>query len=144
MKTGIPGKPSKDYRIRWSEKIYRLHQGGVTNHGPRGAAVFEIVIFPPGAQDGEVIYVAPAPAPAAGTLLAILEGRGGAPEAALKGIAASIQDAYFDFVISAGAKTEADLADLAWALVRQKQPRFNPPDETPSSGRWSDISIQEE
>jgi len=144
MKTGIEGKPSKTYSIRWSEKIYRLHQGGVMNHGPRGAAVFEIVLFPPGAQDGEVIYAAQAPAPAADTLQAILEGQGGAPEAALKGIAASIKDAYFDFAISADLKEPADLADLAWALVQLKKPRFNPPEGTPHSGRWSEIDIQEE
>jgi hypothetical protein len=144
MKTGISGKPSKTYRIRWSDKIYRLHQGGVMNHGPRGAAVFEIVLYPPGAQDGEVIYAAHAPAPAADTLLAILEGRGGAPEAALKGIAASIADAYFDFAISADLKEEADLADLAWALVQKKKPRFNPWESAAHSGRWSEIDILEE
>jgi hypothetical protein len=143
MKTGIPGKPAKAYHIRWSEKIYRLHQGGVMNHGPRGAAVFEIVLFPPGAQDGEVIYAAQAPAPAADTLQAILEGRGGAPAEALKGIAEGIKDAYFDFAISAELQEEADLADLAWALVRQKQPRLNPLEGTAHSGRWSDIEIIE-
>jgi hypothetical protein len=144
MLTGNSGKPSKAYSIRWSDKIYRLHQGGVMNHGPRGAAVFEIVLFPPGAQDGEVIYVAHAPAPAAETLQAILDGQGGAPEEALKGIAASIKDAYFDFAISADLKEEADLADLAWALVQAKKPRFNPLEGTPHSGRWSDIEIKEE
>jgi len=145
MQTEMTGKPSRTYRIRWSEKIYRFHENGISNHGPRAGAVFEIVLYPPGAEDGEVVYVGRVPqgGDCSMVLNAIRTGSGGASPAALKGIAENLANAYFDYVASGDLSSDQDLADLAQALVAQKKPRFNQPEDHPASGRWSEVKIEE-
>jgi hypothetical protein len=146
METGVIDRPEKEYRIRFSEKIYRLHEGGIMNHAPEGRGLFEIVFFPPGAADGEVVYVGRAEGPNGdcATLLAgIQSGRHGASPEALVGILRGLEHAYFDYLEDVGDYSDEDLADVAWALVQQKKPRFNAPDEHPHSGRWSEITLAE-
>ena len=61
METGVAGKPSRTFKVRFTEKIYRLHFGGIMNHAPRGAGIYELVVFAPGAEDGTVLYVGQVP-----------------------------------------------------------------------------------
>jgi hypothetical protein len=145
MMTGLEGKPSKEFKIKWTERIYRLHLTGIGNHAPRAAGVFEIVLFPPGAEDGEVIYVGyePEGGSVAQTLTAIFENRGGMPAEKLKVLQENIANAYFDAVSVADIENNEDLMDLAWAVVNQKKPRLNDPKEQAHSGRFSSIGYME-
>src|SRR5258708_3788494 len=113
MQTGMEGKPSKTYEIQWSEKIYRLHEGGINNHGPRGAGIFEIVLFPPGAEDGEVIYVGQARKDSgiAQTLNQIRLGQGGASPEQLKVIQENMANAYFDALVAGNIESDEDFSD---------------------------------
>ncbi len=145
MNTGLEGKPSREFHIRFTERIYRLHLTGVTNHSPRGAGVFEIVLFPPGASDGEILYVGVEKEGGSvyETLKAVIEGRGGLPPDALKTVQENISNAYFDAVSSGDFENGEDLADLAWALVQTKKPRLNDLQSQPHSGRYGSISYKE-
>lgn len=143
--TGQAGKPAKTFKIRFTERIYRLHLGGIMNHAPRGSGIFELVLFPRGAEDGTVLYVGHVPTggSVAEHLQAILEGRGGLPEAKLAAVKEALADLYFDAVLSADCESEADWQDLAWAIVQAKQPKLNEGPAEPHSGRYGEISYEE-
>jgi hypothetical protein len=144
MKTGVEGKPSKTYEIRWSERIYRLHETGIQNHGPRVAGLFEIVLFPPGAADGEVLFVGVARTETIAEALTQLRlGTGGASTQVLHEIQHNMGFAYFDALVAGDVESHEDLVDIAWAVVQEKKPRMNPVKDQPHSGRYSDISIKE-
>jgi hypothetical protein len=145
MKTGIEGKPSREFQIRWTERIYRLHLTGIGNHAPRGAGVFEIVLFPPGAEDGEVLYVGyePAKASVAARLQAIFENRGGLEAHDLKIAQDNLANAYFDAISVADVESDEDLMDLAWAVASAKKPRLNDLAKQSHSGRYSEITYKE-
>jgi hypothetical protein len=145
MKTGMEGKGERKFQIRWTERIYRLHQTGIGNHAPRGAGVFEIVLFPPGAEDGEVLYVGweKQGGNVAARLAAIFENRGGLEPAQLKVLQENLGDAYFDAVSVGDMENDDDLLDLAWAVVQKKKPRLNQAEKEPHSGRYSDIDYIE-
>ena len=133
MKTGIEGKPGREFQIRWTERIYRLHLTGVGNHAPPAAGVYEIVLFPPGAQDGEVIFVG-------------YEGKGGSVAARLREFiekGQELEHAYFDAVSVSDVESDDDLMDLAWAVAQMKKPRLNSLEKQPHSGRYSDLSYKE-
>jgi hypothetical protein len=139
------GKPIKTFKIRFTERIYRLHLGGIMNHAPRGGGIFELVLFPRGAEDGTVLYVGHVPqgGSIAEHLQAIIEARGGLDDERLKAVHEKLADLYFDAVLSADCADEADWTDLAWAIVKAKQPALNPLDKQPHSGRYSDVSYEE-
>ena len=143
MKTGLEGKPSKEFQIRWTERIYRLHLTGIGNHAPKGAGVFEIVLFPPGADDGEVLFVGhePMQGSVSARLQAIFENRGGLPPEKLKVVQENLGNAYFDAVSTGNLESDEDLADLAWAVAQVKKPRLNGGE--PHSGRFSEVSYKE-
>jgi len=145
MNTGLADKPSRTFKIRFTERIYRLHAGGVTNHAPRGAGIFELVEFPPGAEDGKVLYIGhiTAGGSIADILLSIIEGRAGLPEEKLKAVQERMANLYFDAVLEADCASEADWRDLAWALVQAKTPALNDPKAQPHSDRFSDISFED-
>lgn len=138
-------KPSRIFRLRFTERIYRLHLGGIMNHAPRGGGVFELVLFPRGAEDGTVLYVGHVPqgGSIAEHLQAIVEVRGGLDQARLDAVQARMEDLYFDAVLSADCADEADWQDLAWALVKAKRPALNPLEQQPHSGRYSDVTVEE-
>jgi hypothetical protein len=137
--------PKKTFKIRFTERIYRLHLGGIMNHAPRGGGVYELVEFVPGAEDGTVLYVGHVPAGGsiAEHLQAIVEGRGGLDEERLKAVQARMAHLYFDAVLTADCADEADWQDLAYAIVAAKKPELNPLAGQPHSGRYSDLSYEE-
>ena len=145
MNTGIAGKPSKEFQIRWTERIYRLHLTGIGNHAPKGAGVFEIGLFPPGAEDGEVIFAGfeTMGGSVASRLAAIFENRGGLPPEKLKAVQENLANAYFDAVSTANIEGDEDLMDLAWAVAQVKKPRLNDAASEPHSGRFSAITYKE-
>ncbi|HTB21570.1 MAG TPA: hypothetical protein VK914_02570 [bacterium] len=145
MNTGIAGKPARTFHIRFTERIYRLHLGGIMNHAPRGGGIFELVEFPPDAEDGKVLYVGHIPqgGSIAEHLQAIVENRGGLPPEKLEAVHARMANLYFDAVLSADCESEADWQDLAWALVHAKTPPLNDPLSQPKSGRYSDIGFED-
>ena len=135
----------REFTIRWTERIYRLHLTGIGNHAPKGAGVFEIVLFPPGAEDGEVIYVGhePSTGSVAARLQAIFEGRGGLEPEALKDVQANLMNAYFDAVSVADVASDEDLMDLAWAVAQKKRPRLNDLTAQTHSGRYGKVTFKE-
>jgi len=145
MKTGGPG-PAREFTLRFTERIYRLHEAGINNHAPRGAGVFEIVLFPPGAEDGEVLYVGSCGSgeSVAAQLRAIREGSGGMDAPSLRVVQENLANAYFDAVSDSDANSDDDRIDLAWALVQAKHPRLNSPERQAHSGRFSEISYREQ
>ncbi len=145
MRTGIEGKPDREFHIRFTERIYRLHLTGIGNHAPPSAGVFEIVLFPPGAEDGEVIYVGfePQGGSVSARLKAIFENRGGLEPAALADVQANLANAYFDAVSVADVESDQDLMDLAWAVCQAKKPRLNDLGAQSHSGRFSSIRFSE-
>lgn len=145
METGIEGKASREFQIKWTDRIYRLHLTGIGNHAPRGGGVFEIVLFPPGAEDGEVIYVGHEGqgGSVAATLSSIFENRGGLPQDKLRVVQENLANAYFDAVSFSDAASDEDLMDLAWAVVQVKKPRLNEPVQQANSGRFSAIAYKE-
>lgn len=138
-------KPKRTFKIRFTERIYRLHLGGIMNHAPRGSGVFELVEFAPGAEDGTVLYVGHVPhgGSVAEHLQAIVEARGGLDEARLKEVHARMANLYFDAVLTADCESEEDWTDLAYAIVAAKRPPLNPLASQPHSGRYGDISYEE-
>jgi hypothetical protein len=136
---------AREFAIKWTERIYRLHLTGIGNHAPPGPGVFEIVLFPPGAEDGEVLYVGfePQGGSVAATLKAMAEGRGGMPPEKLEILRQNMANAYFDAVSVADVENDADLMDLAYAVVQSKKPRLNELAEQPQSGRYSSLSYRE-
>jgi hypothetical protein len=137
--------PKKTFKIRFTERIYRLHLGGIMNHAPRGAGIFELVEFVPGAEDGTVLYVGHVPqgGSIAEHLQAIVEGRGGLEDAKLQAVQARMAHLYFDAVLAADCHSEDDWTDLAFAIVTAKKPELNPLASQPHSGRYSDIAYEE-
>ncbi len=137
--------PKKTFKIRFTERIYRLHLGGIMNHAPRGSGIYELVEFVPGAEDGTVLYVGHVPAGGsiAEHLQAILEARGPLDDAKLKAIHERMAHLYFDAVLTADCQSDEDWQDLAYAIVAAKQPPLNPLASQPHSGRYSDISYEE-
>jgi hypothetical protein len=135
----------KEFQIRWTDRIYRLHLTGIGNHAPRGSGIFEIVLFPPGAEDGEVLYVGveKSGGSVAATLSAIFENKGGLPEEKLKVVHENLANAYFDAVSVANVESDEDLLDLAWAIVQKKKPRLNEPVQQANSGRFDEIKYSE-
>jgi hypothetical protein len=145
MTTQAGGKPGRQFKIRFTERIYRLHFGGIMNHAPRGGGIYELVEFPPGAEDGKVLYVGHIPqgGSIAEHLQAIVEGRGGLPQDKLEAIQARMADLYFDAVLEADCDSEDDWKDLAWGLVKAKGPALNDLAAQPNSGRWGDITVED-
>ena len=141
--TGLAGLPSRHFKIRFTERIYRLHQTGIQNHAPRGGGIFELVKFAPGDEDGTVLYVGYQPQ--AGSIAVILQGifdgTGGLPSAALAAAREQLANLYHDAVLVADCQGEEDWKDLAWAIIQAKQPPLNGPAE--HSGRYSTISYEE-
>jgi hypothetical protein len=136
---------NKEFNIKWTDRIYRLHLTGIGNHAPKGPGVFEIVLFPPGAEDGEVLYVGyeGSGGSVSSTLAAIFENRGGLPAEKLQVVQENLANAYFDAVAVADVEGDDDLKDLTWAIVQAKKPRLNEPVQQPKTGRFSVISYKE-
>jgi hypothetical protein len=145
FETGVAGKPSRTFKIRFTERIYRLHQTGIQNHAPRGGGIFELVVFPRGAEDGTVLYIGHEPqgGSVAGVLQAIFEGTGGLAPEKLAQAQAHLGDLYHDAVLVADCQDEDDWQDLAWALVQAKKPALNDLSLQPQSGRYSSIGYEE-
>jgi len=145
MNTGAAGKPARKFKIRFTERIYRLHFGGIMNHAPRGGGIYELVEFPAGAEDGTVLYIGHVPqgGSIAEHLQAIFEGRGGLPEAKLAAVKARMADLYFDAVLTADCDGEADWQDLAWALIQARKPALNEAGAEPHSGRFGSIDVED-
>jgi hypothetical protein len=141
----VSEKPKRHFKIRFTDRIYRLHVGGIMNHAPRGSGVFELVEFKPGAEDGTVIYVGHVPqgGSIAEFLEAIVEKRGGLDEAKLAAVHERMANLYFDAVLVADCADDHDWQDLAYALCAAKQPLLNPLASQAHSGRYSDISYEE-
>jgi len=76
-------------------------------------------------------------------LQAIIENRGGLPEAQLLVVQSKMADLYYDAVLVADCVDEQDWQDLAWALVQAKRPELNPAAAQPHSGRYSDVAFEE-
>jgi hypothetical protein len=136
---------AKHFKIRFTERIYRLHLGGIMNHAPRGSGIFELVLFPRGAEDGTVLYVGHVPAggSVAEHLQAIFEGRGGMPDEKLAAVKEAMADLYFDAVLTADCESDDDWKDLAWAIVQAKKPKLNAGASEPNSGRYANITYEE-
>jgi hypothetical protein len=143
--TGVAGKPARLFKIRFTERIYRLHQTGIQNHAPRGGGIFELVAFPRGAEDGTVLYVGHEPqgGSIAGVLQGVFDGTGGLPPGKLAQAREQLADLYHDAVLVADCQGEEDWTDLAWALVQSKKPPLNDPAAQPQSGRYSSIGYEE-
>ena len=145
--TGLDAaKPERQFKIRFTERIYRLHQTGIQNHAPRGGnSIFELVVFPRGAEDGTVLYVGvePPEGSAAATLQAIFDGTGGLPADQLAVAQQHLADLYHDAVLVADCQGPEDWQDLAWAIVQAKKPTLNDPAKQPHSGRYSRIGYEE-
>lgn len=143
MNTGTTGKPARKFKISFTERIYRLHFGGIMNHAPRGGGIYELVEFPPEAEDGKVLYVGLVPqgGSIAEHLQAIIENRGGLPEDKLKAVHERMANLYFDAVSTSDCDGEEDWQDLAWALIQTKTPALNDPAQ--HSGRFGDISYED-
>jgi hypothetical protein len=134
----------KTFKIRFTERIYRLHLGGIMNHAPRCGGVFELVEFVPGAEDGTVLYVGQVPqgGSIAATLQAIVEQSGGLPPEKLAQVQARMAHLYFDAVLTADCADEQDWQDLAWAIIQAKKPVLNDPGR-PHSGRYETVAYEE-
>jgi hypothetical protein len=143
--TGVAGLPSRVFKIRFTERIYRLHQTGIMNHAPRGGGIFELVVFPRGAEDGTVLYIGREPqgGSVAALLQQVFEGTGGLPPAKLAVAQEKLADLYHDAVLVADCHDEDDWKDLAWALVQAKKPQLNDLASQPHSGRYSSIAYEE-
>jgi hypothetical protein len=142
----MPEKPKRHFKIRFTERIYRLHMGGIMNHAPRGAGVFELVEFKPGAEDGTVIYVGQVPQ--GGSIAEFLEAivgksGGGLTDEQLAAVHERMAHLYFDAVLVADCADDADWQDLAYAICATKKPLLNPLASQPHSGRYSDITYEE-
>lgn len=145
FETGLSDKPARDFKIRFTERIYRLHLTGIQNHAPRGGGIFELVVFPRGAEDGTILYIGhePAGGSIAGRLVGIVENTGGLPPEKLAVAQSHMADLYHDAVLTADCTSEEDWQDLAWALVQAKKPTLNDPKEQTHSGRFSRIGYEE-
>jgi hypothetical protein len=143
--TGLAGKPPREFKIRFTERIYRLHATGIQNHAPRGGGIFELVVFPRGAEDGRVLYIGHEPqgGSVARVLQGVFEGSGGLEPEKLAVAQAHLADLYHDAVLVADCDSEADWQDLAWALVQAKKPELNDLNSQPHSGRYSAIGFEE-
>jgi hypothetical protein len=143
--TGLAGKPERTFKVRFTERIYRLHETGINNHAPRGGGIFELVVFPRGAEDGTILYIGHEPA--GGSIAARLQGvfsnSGGLPPEQLAVAQSHLADLYHDAVLTADCASEEDWQDLAWALVQAKKPTLNDPAQQPHSGRFSSIGYEE-
>jgi hypothetical protein len=136
---------AKHFKIRFTERIYRLHLTGIQNHAPRGGGIFELVVFPRGAEDGTILYIGHEPAGGSitGRLVGIVENTGGLEPAQLAVAQSHMADLYHDAVLTADCTSEEDWQDLAWALVQAKKPTLNDPKEQTHSGRFSRIGYEE-
>ena len=145
FETGLTDKPSRSFKIRFTERIYRLHLTGIQNHAPRGGGIFELVVFPRGAEDGTVLYIGhePQTGSVAGVLQQVFEGSGGLPAEKLAVAQEKLADLYHDAVLVADCQSEDDWKDLAWALVQAKKPQLNDLAAQPHSGRYSTIGYEE-
>ncbi len=143
--TGLAGKPVRDFKIRFTERIYRLHQTGIQNHAPRGGGIFELVVFPRGAEDGTILYIGHEPqgGSIAAKLQGVFEGSGGLEPEKLAVAQSHLADLYHDAVLTADCSSEEDWQDLAWALVQAKKPTLNDPSQQSHSGRFSRIGYEE-
>jgi hypothetical protein len=143
--TGTTDKPARVFHIRFTERIYRLHQTGIQNHAPRGGGIFELVVFPRGAEDGTVLYIGHEPqgGSIAGVLQGVFDGTGGLPADKLAVAQQHLADLYHDAVLVADCQSEDDWKDLAWALVQAKKPQLNDLSAQPHSGRYSSIGYEE-
>lgn len=145
FETGLVDKPTRDFKIRFTERIYRLHLTGIQNHAPRGGGIFELVVFPRGAEDGTILYIGhePQSGSIAAKLQAVVENTGGLDPERLAVAQSYMADLYHDAVLTADCASEEDWQDLAWALVQAKKPTLNDPSAQPRSGRFSRIGYEE-
>lgn len=145
FETGLTALPSRVFKIRFTERIYRLHQTGIMNHAPRGGGIFELVVFPRGAEDGSVLYVGHEAqgGSVASTLQKIFEGSGGLPADKLAVAQQHLGDLYHDAVLTADCQSEDDWKDLAWAIVQAKKPQLNDLATQPHSARYGSIGYEE-
>ena len=143
--TGLADKPAREFVIRFTERIYRLHLTGIQNHAPRGGGIFELVVFPRGAEDGTILYLGHVPqgGSIAGILQGVVDNTGGLDPEKLAVAQSHMADLYHDAVLTADCTSEEDWQDLAWALVQAKRPTLNDPSKQPHSGRFSSIGYEE-
>ena len=115
FETGLADKPARDFKIRFTERIYRLHLTGIQNHAPRGGGIFELVVFPRGAEDGTILYIGHEPAGGSitGRLVEIVENSGGLEPGKLAVAQSHMADLYHDAVLAADCTSDEDWQDLA-------------------------------
>lgn len=130
----------KTFKIVMSERCYRFKPDALPSHAPRAPGVYEFVMFDPQLRP-IVLYVGLA---LPGTVYdALARHMMGGLRPTAEELFRIAKDVYFDFVASSDAASPEELKDVAGALIAKHRPRLNPPGAAPSSGRYSEVAVEE-
>lgn len=130
----------RTFKIVMSERCYRFKPDALPSHAPRQPGVYEFVMFDPNVQP-IVLYVGLAlPGTVYDALASHMMGRVRPSADDLFNVN---KDIYFDYVAQADVSSPEDLKDIAGALIAKHKPRLNASLPVPSSGKYSEVALEE-
>ena len=128
------------FRIKRSERCYRLRPETLRAHAPRRPGVYELIAYDSKGEPA-VLYVGLAlPQTLYDRLVCHLMGniRPTADE-----LRKPYPEVYFDFIADADIACPEELKDIAGALIIRHNPRYNLLQNPPSSGKHRDVTLME-
>jgi len=128
------------FRIKRSERCYRLRPETLRAHAPKRPGVYELIAYDGGGRS-EVLYVGLAlPQTVYDRLVFHLMGN-------IRPTADELRKAhpelYFDFIADADVESPEEFRDIAGALMIRHNPRYNLLQNPPSSGRYRKVTVME-
>ena len=131
---------SRVFRVKRSERCYRLRPETLRAHAPKRPGVYELIAYD-GKGAGEVLYVGAAvPQTVYERLASHLMGniRPTADE-----LRKAYPELYFDFIADADVDSPEEFRDIAGALMIRHNPRYNLLQNPPSSGKYRNVTVTE-
>ena len=128
------------FRIKKSERCYRLRPDALRAHAPRRPGVYELIAYDSKGQP-EVLYVGLAlPQTLYDRLVCHLMGNIRPTADELRN---PCPEVYFDFIADADIDCPEELKDIAGALIIRHNPRYNLLQNPPSSGKFRNVTLTE-
>lgn len=134
---------ARTFKVTMSERCFRFKPDALPSHAPRKPGVYEFVTFDEKMQP-KVLFVGLALPGAGDTVYAALaQHMMGNLRPASEDLFKAAKDVYFDYVSGWDGDSLEDLKDIAGALVSKHRPPLNPTTPPPSSGRFSEVALEE-
>jgi hypothetical protein len=132
--------PAKEFGIWQSERSYRYKEEALYNHAPQNPGIYELVTFD-AEQNPKVVFADWVKDKS--IFDALFEHWRGEKQPAVMDLLSKYPNLYFSFIVDSDAKTDEDMQDLFYAIVKADKPELVDASVVKPTGRYSEITVKD-